>query len=232
MLPIDQSKWQNVTNCDLLSQLAIEQALKSNWEEAAKINDKIVKLDPQNVPALNRLARAQCCLGQVTKANKTYQKVLELDPYNVIAKKNQEKITKLKGDGQIATFTNGNGTTGDLSAIFVFEPGKTKVINLLNLASPSILAGLNCGDKVTILPKKHSVAIAREDGTYLGALPDDLSFKLIGFISGGNKYEVFVKYATTKSLTIFIREIERSNKFTNQPSFAENHNEEKHLAFA
>ncbi len=234
MLPTDDNKWQDVENCDLLSQLAIEQALSANWEEAAKINEKIAKLDPQNVAALNRLARAQCCMGLVTKANKTYQKVLELDPYNVIAKKNQEKIGKLKTE--VKAPTNGNtqadGASVDLSAIFVFEPGKTKVINLLNLASPAILAGLNCGDKVTILPKKHSVAIAKDDGTYLGALPDDLSFKLIGFLAGGNKYEVFVKYATTKSLTIFIREIERSNKFTNQPSFAESHTEEKHIAFA
>jgi len=233
MLPKDQSKWQDVTNCDLLSQLAIDLALKANWGEAAKINEKIAKLDPQNVAALNRLARAQCCLGQVSKAAKIYQKVLELDPYNVIAKKNQEKITKLKTEskGQ-SNNTNGHAEIVDLSTIFVFEPGKTKVINLLNLASPSVLASLNCGDKVAAIPKKHSVVIAKDDGTYLGALPDDLSFKLIGFIAGGNKYEVFVKYATTKSLTIFIREIERSNKFTNQPSFAESHTEEKRLAFA
>ncbi|KKS83877.1 MAG: hypothetical protein UV59_C0030G0005 [Candidatus Gottesmanbacteria bacterium GW2011_GWA1_43_11] len=236
MLPTNKGKWEGVTNTDLLSQLAIDSALSANWQDAVKINEKILKLDTQNVEALNRLARALCCLGHMSKANKTYQKALEIDPYNVIAKKNQEKICKLKGElkPEENGFTNGNNHMDiqNLSAIFVFEPGKTKVINLLNLASPSILATLSCGDKVIITAKKHSITIAKEDGTYLGALPDDLSFKLIGLITGGNKYEVYVKYATTKSLTIFIRETERSAKFTNQPSFAEMHTGEKNIAFA
>lgn len=236
MLPSNKGKWEGVTNADLLSQLAIECALSANWQDAVKINEKILKLDTQNVEALNRLARALCCLGHLAKANKTYQKALEIDPYNVIAKKNQEKICKLKAELKPSdnSYTNGNGHTNiqNLSAIFVFEPGKTKVINLLNLASPSILATLSCGDKAIIIAKKHSITIAKEDGTYLGALPDDLSFKLIALISGGNKYEVYVKYATTKSLTIFIRETERSLKYINQPSFAEIHTGEKALAFA
>lgn len=242
MLPTNKGKWEEVTNTDLLSQLAIECALSANWQDAVKINEKILKLDTQNVEALNRLARALCCLGHMAKAGKTYQKALEIDPYNVIAKKNQEKISKLKGELKPSenghtngnSLTNGNDHTNvpNISAIFVFEPGKTKVINLLNLASPSILATLSCGDKVVIIAKKHSITIAKEDGTYLGALPDDLSFKLIALITGGNKYEVYVKYATTKSLTIFIRETERSLKYTNQPSFAEMHTGEKTIAFA
>ena len=70
--------------------------------------------------------------------------------------------------------------------------------------------------------KKHSVCIANEQGIYLGALPDDLSHKLITFISGGNKYDVYVKFSTSKKLTVFIRETERSTKFENQPSFHTN----------
>ena len=236
MLPSNKGKWEEVTNADLLSRLAIECALSANWQDAVKINEKILKLDTQNVEALNRLARALCCLGHMAKANKTYQKALEIDPYNVIAKKNQEKIGKLKAEVKPVEngYINSNGHTNiqNLSGIFVFEPGKTKVINLLNLASPSILATLNCGDKVIITAKKHSITIGKEDGTYLGALPDDLSFKLIALITGGNKYEVYVKYATTKSLTIFIRETERSLKYINQPSFAEIHTGEKAVAFA
>lgn len=205
---------------ELLAQLAIDAAVNSNWQEAVKINEKILKISENDVEALNRLARAQTCAGLHEKAQKTYKKALELDPYNIIAKKNFEKLTKLSGNDYPKTNGQTNGHF-NLSSVFLYEPGKTKMINLLNLASPSVLAALNCGQKLEIMPKKHSVVISDESGNYLGALPDDISHKLLFFIDGGNKYDAFVKYSTTKSLTIFIKEIERSQKFAGQPSFQE-----------
>lgn len=214
--------WHSQKDLDFLTQLAIDAAINSNWQEAEQINQKILSLSTNNIEALNRLAKAQTCAGQITKAQKTYKKVLELDPYNIIAKKNFEKLSKA-GQSPASSgvkITNGiSQNSANLSSVFLFEPGRTKVINLLNLASPSVLALLNCGDKVEILPKKHSVSISNLEGTYLGALPDDISHKIIFFISGGNKYEAYVKLATPKSLAIFLREVERSAKFTNQPSF-------------
>ncbi len=218
--------WQGETDIDHLSQLAIDAALSSDWQEATKINQKILTLATNNVEALNRLAKAFMCAGEIDKAQKTYKKVLEIDPYNIIAIKNYEKISKLtniatnKANGVTIKNMNSNGHI-NLSTVFLFEPGKTKTINLLNLASPAVLAALNCGDLLQILTKKHAIAITTQEGIYLGALPDDISVKMIGYIQGGNKYEVFVKYATTKSLTIFIREAERAARFANQPSFQE-----------
>ena len=205
-----------------LVQAAIETAMENNWQEAAKINLKILLCQKDDVEALNRLARAYVCLGENQKAEKAYKKVLELDPYNIIAKKNLEKITKftynhIKGNG--ASSTNKIHPYNNLSRIFLYEPGKTKLINLLNLAPPQVLASLNCGDRVTIKAKKHSISITTEEGIYLGALPDDLAHRLIALIDGDNKYEAYIKCATTKMLTIFIREVARSPKFANQPSF-------------
>ncbi len=218
--------WQGETDIDHLSQLAIDAALSSDWQEATKINQKILTLATDNVEALNRLAKAFMCAGEIEKAQKTYKKVLEIDPYNIIAIKNYDKISKLtngatnKTNGATIKNMNSNGHV-NLSTVFLFEPGKTKTINLLNLASPAVLAALNCGDMLEILTKKHAISITTREGIYLGALPDDISVKMIGYIQGGNRYEVFVKYATTKSLTIFIREVERSARFANQPSFQE-----------
>ncbi len=230
--------WQGETDIDPLSQLAIDAALSSDWPEATKINQKILTIATNNVEALNRLAKAFMCAGEIEKAQKTYKKVLEIDPYNIIAIKNYDKISKLtnvatnKTNGATIKNMNSNGHI-NLSTVFLFEPGKTKTINLLNLASPAILAALNCGDLLELLTKKHAIAITTQEGIYLGALPDDISVKMIGYIQGGNKYEVFVKYATTKSLTIFIREIERSARFANQPSFQESRIlEEKETFFA
>lgn len=219
----DSSKSQQSQNDpELLTQMAINAALNSNWSEAAKINQQILNLEENNIEAMNRLAKAFLCEGNIEKAQKTYKKVLELDAYNIIARKNMDKISKLvtaNGNGK----SNGHRVTEtvhiNLTTVFLTEPGKTKTINLLNLASPAVLASLNCGDRLTIQPKKHSITIATQEGIYLGVLPDDLSFKMLGLISGGNKYEAFVKFATTKALTIFLREVERSSRFANQPSF-------------
>jgi|SRR3989344_3522624 len=223
------NRTQEELDIEKLTQLAIEAATALNWQEAAKINKKIISISASDCEALNRLARAQTCAGEVKKAEKTYKKVLTIDPYNLIAKKNLEKIVKITltngKNGHTIGNSNGSSTT-DLSQNFnnfLYEPGKTKIINLLNLAQPSELAILNCGQILTINLKKHGIYISSEDGTYLGALPDDLAHKLLFYIAGGNKYEVYVKYSTTKSLTVFIKEVERSVRFANQPSFQSNY---------
>ena len=211
----------SLQDIESLSRLAITAAASLNWEEAAKINQKILKITDTSVETLNRLAKAYISLGEAQKAHKFYKKALDLDPYNIIAKRNLEKITKANGNGKTQG-TNGHAqkTQINLSSLFLFEPGKTKIINLLNLAPPQILATVSCGDEVSLNPKKHSVAVSTSDGVYLGALPDDLAHKLISYIDGGNKYEAYVKCATTKILTIFIKEVYKGQKFTNQPSFS------------
>lgn len=206
-----------------LASLATKAALSAEWNEAVKINQKILKASQTDVEALNRLARALTCLGETTKAQKIYKKVLEIDAYNIIAHKNLEKFARSKPNGNNQKQNNNHGETADLSSLFLFEPGKTKIVSLLNVAASNVLLALNCAEKLIIRAKSHSVAIATKDDSYLGALPDDLAHKLISFMSGGNKYEAYVKSATPKSLVIFIKEVYRAPAFINQPSFLNNH---------
>jgi len=215
----------NTFDSQLLAQQAIQAAICANWQQAAKINQKILSFTKDDVEALNRLAMAQNCLGNIAEAQKLYKKVLSIDPYNIIAQKNLDKISKFtstKPNGGNTVPSNGNDH--NLSKLFLFEPGKTKVINLLNLAPPQILASLHCGEQIIINPKNHAVTITTQEGTYLGALPDDLAHRLIAFIAGGNQYEACVKCSSPKTLTIFIREVFRSPKFASQPSFQCNPN--------
>ena len=211
------SKWQDEQDPSTLAQIAAQLALDCNWQEAIQINQKILKVNNEDLEALNRLARAQVCSGEIEKAKKTYKKVVELDPYNIIANKNLSKInfTDSQTNGQNKKVTLGS----NLTSLFLSEPGKTKVLSLLNLAPPNVLSVLNYGEEVRLNPKSHAVTVATTEGVYLGALPDDIAHKLIAFIEGGNKYEAYVKSVSPKNLTIFIRETERSEKFTNQPSF-------------
>jgi len=220
MPQVASEAWQNIADKETLAQLAIKVALCANWNEAIKINKKILQIASSEIDALNRLAYAYTCLGEKAKAQKIYKQILQIDPYNIIARKNLEKVTRQNG------YSNGNSPreSANLSNIFIFEPGKTKIVNLINLAPPAVLCSFNCGDQVLLNLKKHAVTIIASNGVYLGALPDDLAHKLLTFIAGGNKYETYIKCVNSKTLTIFIREAYRSEKFFNQPSFLDNQN--------
>lgn len=223
----DSDSIQTSQEIQKLATVAIKAALSQEWEESIVINKKILKLDKENTEALNRLARAYSCMQDYQQAQKLYKKVLTIDPFNLIALKNQQKASQFNGKDALSKKpvtiqTNGqnNGSTKiNLSKIFLDEPGKTKIVALLNLAPPATLASLNCGDQVILNPKNHSVSVLTPEGTYLGAFPDDVAHRILGFIAGGNKYEAYVKSNTVKALSIFVRETLRSTRFSNQPTF-------------
>jgi len=196
-----------------LEKSAIEAASQGTWQKAIELNQKILKNNPQNIPALNRLARAFGETGNLILAKKIYQKVLTIDKYNPIATKNLKRLAdkrkKIPG-----------GTKQLPSAeVFLEEPRKTKVVRVIRLTSPQILAEIDSGDKVVLTAKKRFIAVNRPDGIHLGCLPEDLSQRLSLFIRGGNRYEAFVKNVDRQHLEILIREISRGQRYQNSPSF-------------
>ncbi|MBI2196791.1 hypothetical protein HYU45_04255 [Candidatus Daviesbacteria bacterium] len=201
-----------------LSQQAIDTALDSKWEEAIKINKKIVKLDPQNIDALNRLAKANMELGKSNLVKKYYSEVLRIDPYNPIALKNLKIMKSFKPNGQ--SFTS-NCHSRLSPSLFLQEPGKTKMVNLLKVAEPQKLSHAFCGMKVMMAVKNRKITIIDLNGDYLGVLPDDISHHLLRLYKGGNKYELYIKSIRVNSLSVIIKETFRSKRFKNQPSFLE-----------
>lgn len=201
-----------------LSHQAIEAALDFKWNEALKINKKIIKEEPQNIDALNRLAKAYLELGKCNLAKKSYSQVLKIDPYNPIALKNLKIMKSFKTNGQ--SFVSCN--EGRLSpSLFLQEPGKTKLVNLLKVAEPQKLSHVFCGMRAEMLLKNRKISIVDSGSNYLGVLPDDVSHHLQRLIKGGNKYVLFIKSVRVNSLSIIIKEIFRSKRFKNQPSFLE-----------
>lgn len=201
-----------------LYQQAIDAALDSKWEEALAINKQIIKLDPQNIDALNRQAKAYIELGKPNLARKYYSEVLKIDPYNPIAQKNLKIIKSFKTNGQAAVSCGQNRLSPSL---FLQEPGKTKIVNLLKVAEPQKLSHTFCGMKVGMTVKNRKITIVDANENYLGVLPDDVSHHLIRLFKGGNKYELFIKSVRVNSMAIIIKEVFRSKKFKNQPSFLE-----------
>lgn len=201
-----------------LHQQAIEAALDSRWAEALKINKKIIKENPEDIDALNCLARAYMETGKTNLAKKYYSEALKIDPYNPIAQKNLKIMKSFKSKNQTPPMSS---STRLSPFLFLQEPGKTKIVNLLKVAEPQKLSQTYCGMKVEMTTKNRRITIIDVNGNYLGVLPDDISHHLSKLSKGGNKYELFVKAISVNSLSIIIKEVFRSKRFKNQPSFLE-----------
>ncbi|MBI3109891.1 tetratricopeptide repeat protein [Candidatus Daviesbacteria bacterium] len=197
---------------------AIALSLEGRWEDALKLNKKIIRLDPQNVDALARLARAYMELGRFNLAKKYYSEALKYDPYNPIASKNLKIIKTFKSNSQPKA-VNGHGKLS--SSLFLQEPGKSKIVSLLKVAEPQKLSQIYCGMQVAAAVKNRKITIVDGEGSYLGVLPDDICHHLMRLLKGGNKYEFFIKSVRVNSLALLIRETFRSKRFKNQPSFLE-----------
>lgn len=204
-----------------MSTLAIDAALASRWDEALKLNKKIIKLDPQNVDALNRQARVYMEMGRCNLAKKYYGQVVKIDPYNPIAIKNLKIIRAFKPNSHPNGEYHENHNGGISPSLFLQEPGKTKVVALLKVAEPQKLSQAYCGMKVNMVVKNHGITIIDPNLNYLGVLPDDTSHHLLKLIRGGNKYELFIKSIRVNALSVLIKETYRSKRFKNQPSFLE-----------
>ena len=69
-----------------LEREAVDLAMESRWEDAAKKNRAILDSFPTDVDAYNRLGRALMEMGAYAEAKEAYNKAVELDPHNGIAR--------------------------------------------------------------------------------------------------------------------------------------------------
>ncbi|KKS96675.1 MAG: hypothetical protein UV73_C0009G0026 [Candidatus Gottesmanbacteria bacterium GW2011_GWA2_43_14] len=194
---------------------AISAALAQNWDLAIEINRNLLKDNKDDLETQCRLAYAYLQTGEFDKARKLYKKILSIDRYHSVAQKNYTKI---------ASMSNGRGKTACSErvspSLFIEEPGKTKVIQLINLAPFKILSNLSIGDTVQLFPKKHAIEVRGPDKTYYGAMPDDITFRLLRFIDAGNTYLVCIKNIQKNFVSVFIREMSRGKKLKHQSSFS------------
>lgn len=214
-----------------LRYLAIQTALKGNWDQAITLNKSLLKDDPNDIETLNRLGFALSALGKIKSAKDIYQKVLKLDAHNPIAIRNLKRLLEVKKNNKSliykknnlkATILNGQTPTENgsfLNNIFLEETGKTKVIELVNVATPRILSLLQTGETLTLSTKRLKVFVLDRNNQYIGVLPDNIGKRMIDFLKGGNSYESYVRAVKNNKVTIFVKETKRAKRFKNQPSF-------------
>lgn len=194
--------------------VAVAAALTRDWKTALKANLSTLKQNPKDIDALNRLGRAYFETGQKTKAEGIYQKVLRLDKFNSIATKSLELLRT----SRLSRKPHDTGSPTPPPPIFLEEPGLTKTVSLIRPGDPKITARLHPGDPVSVVPRDHIISVTSPANEYLGRLPDDLTSRLLPLLRAGNQYYAWVR-SVEGGLKIFIKEIYKSPKYKNTPSF-------------
>lgn len=203
---------------DPLKTQAIKVALTGDWKTAVLLNQQLVEQNPNDIEALNRLAFAFSVLGKNDDAKNIYQKVLKIDDKNPIALKNLQKLSgcsKKNPKQNLAKILN-----SDVEAMFIEEGGKTKVIDLINVAEPKIISSLITGEAVELRIKRLKIFVLDANEKYIGMLPMDIGKRLLRFMKSGNEYQSYVKSLENRKISIFVRETKRIARFKNEPSFA------------
>jgi tetratricopeptide (TPR) repeat protein len=195
-----------------LKSQAIQTALVGDWDNAVSLNQSILLEEPNDIDTLNRLAFAFLSLGNTKDAKHIYEKVLMLDMKNPIAIRNLKRLN----DNQTRI------SSIPLNNLFIEEPGKTKVMELINIADKKVVAFLRSGELIELKIKRNKIFAYNSDNQFVGMLPDDICQRLIKFINAGNLYEAYIRTVDNNRVSIFIRETKRVKKFRDQPSFVNN----------
>lgn len=193
---------------------AIMAAKKGDWQEAVRLNLDHLEKQPASHAGYNRLGVAYLQLGNAKQAIAAFKQALAIDKNNLIAKKNLKKAQSQ--DSYIPpSFTQPH---------FIEEPGKTKVIELHRLADKGCLNSFPTGEQCTLRCKKRYISV--EVGPrYIGALPEDISFRLSRLIERGNQYQCYLYETSSKSCSVYIKETFKSKKNQDTTSFPVSHAE-------
>lgn len=191
-----------------LIQQAIQAAKMQRWEEAVALNGEVLAIDEQNIAAENRLGVAQLQLGDKKAAKAAFKRALALDKNNTIAQKHLETLKQNKAVSALNFH----------QSQFIEEPGKTKSTQLHRLASKQVLETLAVGQKADLKPKNRYISV-EIDGQYIGALPEDLSFRLTKLMKTGNRYAVWIRSLKENECSVFIQELQRSKRNQHINSF-------------
>ena len=182
--------------------LAIQQALASQWAEAIITNRNILSIYPNEPEAYNRLGKALSELGQYAEARQAYSQTLKYSPNNTIAKKNLDRLSLLQEEPVQAH----SGTDHIDPRLFIEETGKTGMTELINLGPASVLTRVAVGDRVQLHVNGHTLLVRNAAGEDIGQVEPRLANRLITFMEGGNRYAAAIRALEQGQVRLIIRE--------------------------
>lgn len=204
-----------------LEQQAIDAAIENNWEKAIELNTSIIKQDDHNLGGWLRLGFAHLQLKQVDKAAQAYKKALKIQPKHPLATENLERakiLQEQQNEKPDSKAEPSNRKKLDPN-LFLDVPGKTKTVQLVNLGQKAQLANLSIGQEVELKTKKRKIEVRSYDGDYIGALPDDVSKRILSFIEEDSVYTTYIKEASLSRVLVFIKEVSKGAAVANYVSF-------------
>lgn len=196
------------------TKIAVDSAMRSDWNKAIKINSDIIDRFPWDLEPYNRLGKALSEKGQNKKAIQAFQCALVISPNSPIAKKNinrLEKTSVLKASMAVSATTSGRS--------FIEETGRTGVTKLVNIPRNFDVTDLIAGHSVDLVPVERGMRILDIKGIEIGSIEPKLALRLKKLVDGGNTYSANITSAGEDGVTIIIRETYRHPSQSNKSSF-------------
>ena len=188
-----------------LTDLAIGQATRGEWEAAVSTNQEILELGG-DTDAYNRLGKALAELGRHAEALEAYQGALARDATNRIAERNVGRLRVIAGGGIDATGV-GDGKPEKASAShFIEEMGKTGHARLINLIPAKQLAPLSAGDAVELV-LEGALLVARVGEVEIGQVEPRIGSRLAKLMKAGNRYEAAITTVDRDEVRVIIHEV-------------------------
>jgi Tetratricopeptide repeat len=197
-----------------LNDQAISLAMQNKWEDAVEVNQAILAVAAKDVDALNRLGRALTELGRYREAREAYSRALQVDPLNSIAQKNLTRLSTLTVEAEQAA-----ARAKVDPRFFIAETGKTGVTNLVRLGSREVVAKMAVGDQVTLHADGRSLMVINARGETVGQIEPKLAQRLIGLVTGGNRYAAAVMSIDNSGVRVIIRETYQDPRQAGKVSF-------------
>ena len=183
------------------SKRAIALAMESRWEEAVAVNRRLLELSPTDLEASNRLGKAWFELGDWTAARHAFQRSLEISSRNPIARKNLERLERMKGPPAAKSQSQRLAPH-----LFIEERGKSTQVLLEDPPDSSLLVSVSAGIAIELRRHEHTLAAHDPYGQYLGQLPQALGRRLLRLMDGGNQYQAAAVSVLDDQVTALLRE--------------------------
>ena len=198
---------------------ARDAAVEGRWDEAIAINQEIIGRFPQDADAHNRLGRAHLEFGRHGAAHDAYVAALRIDPANLIARRNLQRLEVLRGQQEADGAEPTSGGAMPRTNVFIEEVGKTLVEELVNPASPQVLAEISPGQQLELRVEGDRLIVVDDRRRILGEIESKFAERVIELQAGGNRYEVYALGMSSQSLRIILREVYRDPSQANKVSF-------------
>lgn len=208
-----------MTTVSKLQTLAIAAAKSGDWQKAVELNQEILAQASSDISALNRLGMAHLQLNNTKEAKAAFTEALQIDKHNPIAQKQLERIKTQQSPASPA-FTRNH---------FIEEPGKTKIVELHRLSGKHVLDCLSVSQSCALKLKNRYISVETEAGEYVGALPEDISFRLTKLIQTGNTYHCSIHSCSNNQCTVYLKELTRAPQNIDTHSFPPSKNNNNQL---